>query len=187
VDGLADAVSFAMDRDLLFNLNFYRPCDSKTAQDDLHIGEDRLIAGMQRVLAVIEDRLPGYSLVGAMVDRANFGVPHIHTCGAGRSYLVIDQRGQIAFCQMEIENPVTNIRAQDPLAVIRQSGRFRNPSVEEKGCEGCPWRYWCTGGCPLLTYNATGRYDARSPYCQVYQALYPELVRLEGLRLLEWH
>jgi len=143
---------------------------------------------MQRALAVIEAHLPRYSLISALLDRANFGVPHAHTCGAGRSYLVISQRGQIACCQMEIQNPVTTIYAQDPLAAIRQAGRFRNTSVEEKpDCQGCPWRYWCAGGCPLLTYKVTGSYDARSPYCRVYQALYPGIVRLEGLRLLKWH
>jgi uncharacterized protein len=186
VDGIADVVSFALDRNLLFNLNFYRPCDSKAVQDELKADPECLIAGMRRALAVIEARLPNYSLVGAMVDRANFGVPHVHTCGAGRSYLVIDQRGQIARCQMEIENPVTDIHEEDPLAAILQAEGFRNPSVEEKDCGNCPWRYWCAGGCPLLTHKATGRYDARSPYCRVYQALYPEIVRLEGLRLLKW-
>jgi uncharacterized protein len=33
----------------------------------------------------------------------------------------------------------------------------------------------------------TGRSDVKSPYCNVYKALYPEVLRLEGLRLLKWH
>jgi uncharacterized protein len=188
VDGLAEAVSFALDRDLLFNLNFYRQCDAKAAQNDLHMEDDRLIAAIQRTLAVVEARLPRHSSIGALLDRANFGVPHAYPCGTGRSYLVVNQRGQIACCQMDIANPVTDIHAQDPLAAIRQTGRFKNPSVEEKAdCQRCPWRYWCAGGCPRLTYRATGHYDARSPSCRIYQALFPEIVRLEGLRLLKWH
>lgn len=188
VRNLADVVAFALDRELLFNLNFYRPCNSGSTPDDLCAEDDRLIAGMRRAFAVIEARLPCYSLVGALVDRASFSTPHSHACGAGHSYLVIDQQGGVARCQMEIEHPVTTIYSPDPLATIRQQGNgFRNVNVEEKaGCRECIWRYWCAGGCPLLTYRVTGRHDVRSPYCRVYQALYPELVRLEGLRLLRW-
>jgi uncharacterized protein len=89
---------------------------------------------------------------------------------------------------MEIEKPVTNIYENDPLAFIRaDSIHVQNPSVEgKKGCRDCEWRYWCTGGCPLLTYKTSGRYDVKSPYCRVYKAIYPELLRLEGLRLLKY-
>jgi uncharacterized protein len=38
----------------------------------------------------------------------------------------------------------------------------------------------------VATYRATGRYDVQSPNCAIYQALYPELLRLEGQRLLHW-
>jgi uncharacterized protein len=38
-----------------------------------------------------------------------------------------------------------------------------------------------------LTQRLTGRNDAPSPYCQVYRALLPELVRLEGIRFLRSH
>ena len=60
-------------------------------------------------------------------------------------------------------------------------------SVDEKeGCRDCQWRYWCTGGCPLQTFRATGRYDLKSPNCSIYQAIFPEVLRLEGLRLLKY-
>jgi len=38
----------------------------------------------------------------------------------------------------------------------------------------------------LATYRATGRYDVKSPHCNIYQALFPEVLRLEGLRLLKY-
>jgi uncharacterized protein len=34
-----------------------------------------------------------------------------------------------------------------------------------------------------MAYRAAGRYNAKSPNCRIYQALYPEIIRLEGLRL----
>lgn len=48
------------------------------------------------------------------------------------------------------------------------------------------WKHWCTGGCPLATFKATGRYDIQSPNCNIYKALYPEALRLEGLRLIKY-
>jgi uncharacterized protein len=81
-----------------------------------------------------------------------------------------------------------DIFAADPLQLIRQ-GKIgvQNPSVEEKKeCLYCPWRYWCSGGCPLVAYNSTGQYDSKSPNCKIYKTLYPEALRLEGLRLLKY-
>jgi len=187
-DHLADTVSFALDRELLFNLNFYRENDLSASHADLQTEDRQLIAGVRKAFAVIEERLPQQSLIGALIDRASFGAPHSHPCGAGRNYLVVDQRGRIARCQMEIKRPITDVWASDPLAVIRADGvGFQNlPSEDKAGCRDCRWRTWCAGGCPLLTYRATGRNDVKSPYCNVYQALFPEALRLEGLRLLKW-
>lgn len=187
-DGIAKAVAFALDRDLLFNLNFYRDHDPQRSSADLRAEDERLIAAMRAAFAVIEARLPRQSLIGALVDRASFGTPHTRSCGAGHDYLVIGHNGGVAQCQMEIERPITDVFAQDPLAVVRTTTMgFQNLSVEEKeGCRECQWRYWCAGGCSLLTYRVTGRSDVKSPYCHVYKALYPEVLRLEGLRLLKW-
>jgi uncharacterized protein len=143
---------------------------------------------LRAAFAVIEERLPKRSLIGALVDRSSFAGPHQRSCGAGHNYLVVDHKGGVARCQMEIERTVTNVFAQDPLQEIQlHTTGFQNLAVDEKeGCRDCHWRYWCAGGCSLLTYRVTGRNDVKSPYCNVYKAIYPELLRLEGLRLLKW-
>lgn len=183
---LPDTVGYVLDRDLPFNLNFYRENDCAASCPDLQLQDDVVIAGILQAFAVIESRLPARSLLGMLVDRAQFDHLHDKTCGVGDSYLVIDHNGNVARCQMDIERPVTTVRAQDPLAIIRadQIG-IQNLSVTRKaGCRDCEWRYWCAGGCPLLTYRATGRFDVQSPNCRIYKAVYPALLRLEGLRVL---
>ncbi|NJO07950.1 MAG: SPASM domain-containing protein [Chloroflexaceae bacterium] len=109
------------------------------------------------------------------------------TCPVGAHYLVIDHQGNIAKCQMDIAHPVTSIAAADPLGAVRaDQQRVQNVSVDQKeGCQSCEWRYWCAGGCPLVTHQATGRYDVQSPLCGVYRALFPDIIRLEGLRLAQ--
>jgi len=114
--------------------------------------------------------------------------PHRYTCGVGHAYFVIDQNGGVAKCQADITRRVTTIDVDDPLQMVRddQIG-VQGYSVDDKeGCKVCEWRYWCTGGCPLLTYKATGRYDVKSPNCNIYKALFPEVLRLEAARLLRY-
>lgn len=186
--GLTEVVSWALEHDLHFTLNFYRENDCSLTLAELGLDERNLIDGMRAAYRVVEANLPRYSLLGCLIDRANLGAPHARTCAVGENYLVIDQRGAVAKCQMEIARPVTTIWAEDPLTTIRLDpvGVQNVPVDAKEGCKACEWRYWCAGGCPIATHRATGRYDLRSPNCAIYKALYPEVLRLEGLRLLKW-
>ncbi len=186
--GLPELIAYVLERDLPFSLNYYRENEYSTTVTDLRYNEAKMIEAMRSVFGVIEQNLPRRSLLGCLVDRANLSAPHRHTCGVGHNYLVVDQKGGIAKCQMDIQRTVTTIDMADPLALIRadQAG-IQNLAVEEKeGCRTCEWRYWCTGGCSLLTHRMTGRYDVKSPNCAIYKALYPEVLRLEALRLLKY-
>ena len=129
--------------------------------------------------------LPRRRIVDALIDKGSMRAPHHYTCGIGRNYLVINQRGEVAKCQMDIGRTVTTIQADDPLQEIRsdRSGVQAIDVDHKEGCRTCTWRYWCTGGCPLHTFRATGRNDIKSPNCNIYQALFPEVLRLEALRL----
>ena len=48
-------------------------------------------------------------------------------------------------------------------------------------------RFASSTGIDLDRRGWTGRFDVRSPNCRIYKAIYPEAVRLEGLRLLAGH
>ncbi len=187
-EGLPDIMEWILERELPFSLNFYRENELSASHADLQLDEQKIINGMKAAFKVIEDNLPRRGFLGGIIDRANLSASHTHTCGVGQNYLVFDQNGQVAKCQMHIRKPITNIQAADPLAVIRADKiGIQNISVEEKeGCKTCEWKYWCAGGCSLATYRATGRYDVKSPNCNIYKALYPEALRLEGLRLLKY-
>ncbi|MBU2609695.1 MAG: radical SAM protein [Chloroflexi bacterium] len=188
VDGLPEVIAWVLERDLPFNLNFYRENEHSVSHADMRLDEERIINGMLAAYKVIEANLPRHSLLPSLVDRANLASPHLRTCGIGENYLVFDSRGRVSKCQMKMDKPVADVSTPDPLSVVRadQLG-VQNISVEEKEpCRDCQWRYWCTGGCPLETYRVTGRYDVKSPNCTIYQALFPEVLRLEGLRLLKY-
>ncbi len=188
VDGLAETVAWVLDRNLPFSFNFYRENDASASFEDLRLGEARLIQGMRGAFQAIETNLPRRSLRAALLDRANLAVPHNRTCSVGSNYMVVDPHGRISQCQMQMKQSPTSVAAEDPLASLRANPTgIQNLAVDEKeGCRDCEWRYWCTGGCPLQTFRATGRYDVKSPNCNIYRALFPDVLRLEGLRLLKY-
>lgn len=188
LDGLPNVVEYVLRRALPFTLNFFRDNDCAATFVDLAYKDEQIIAAMRAAFGVIAANLPAHSLLGALVDRARLDAPHNRPCGVGQSYMVIDQHGGVAKCQMEIEQTITDVSVADPLGVIREDLiGIQNYAVEEKqGCRDCSWRYWCAGGCPALTFRTTGRFDVKSPNCRIYKALFPEVLRLEALRLLKY-
>lgn len=188
VDGIADVVRFALERELTFSINFFRDNDCAASFPDLRYEEQALISSLLDTFAVIEEFMPRWSILGSILDRGQLLRPQQRSCGVGQDYVVIDQRGRVAKCHMEIERTLGDIFSDDPLQLIREDrSTALNLIVDEKeGCKDCTWRYWCSGGCAVATFRATGRYDIKSPNCNIYKAIYPQALRLEGLRLLKY-
>ncbi|MBN1891050.1 MAG: radical SAM protein [Thermoflexales bacterium] len=187
LQGLPDLVAFLLERELPFSFNFYREPDGFPASGPLSFTYEQVVKGLLEAFHVIERKLPRHSLLSNLADRADAGILHLHTCGVGQNYLVIDCNGNISKCQMDMLHAVTTINADDPLAFVRaDTNGIQNLSVDEKECRECVWRYRCAGGCPRLTFQHTDRYDAKSPLCEVYRAILPEVVRLEALRLIRY-
>lgn len=186
--GAAEAVQFALDRGLTFSLNFFRDNNCVTDHGGLQYTDRQMIDGLLAAFAVIRENLPPWSVLGSVLDRGQLLEPRQRPCGVGHNYVVIDQAGKVAKCHMEIERTLGDVFHDDPLQLVRNDTRTTlNLLVDEKeGCRDCTWRYWCSGGCPVATFRATGRYDIKSPNCAIYKAIYPEALRLEGLRLLKY-
>jgi uncharacterized protein len=189
VDKLAELTQWLLEHKLPFSFNLYRENDLSQGCSALKLEENQIIQGMLSAYKIIEANLPQRSLLASLADQTNLAAPHLHPCSAGHSYLVFNCLGQVSKCQMQIDRTVTLVAENDPLSVIRQDkSGIQNLSVEKKTtCNQCQWRYFCAGGCPLANFRATGRYDAKSPNCAIYKPLFPEIMRLEGLRLLKYH
>ena len=187
--GVRDAVRFCLDRGMTFSLNLYRDNDCSTVYDDLQLADRAVIDSMHSAFDEIEQSLPPWSVLGCVLDRGQLLQPRQKSCGVGDDYVVIDQRGDVAKCHMEIEQTLGSVADGDPLSLVRSTrGTVLNLLVDEKeGCRDCTWRYWCSGGCSLATFRATGRFDVKSPNCNIYKAIYPAALRLEGLRLMHFY
>ncbi len=183
---LAETLSWVLERDLPFSLNFYRPPWNILSSDDLRLETQALIDGMRAAFQVLEQHLPTWPFLDGLMDRGT-GLPHRHACGVGHSYLVVTPEGQVAPCHMRLDMPLGSAAAFH-LHRLSQ-GPIRNLPVEQRDadCRTCPFRYLCAGGCPLEAFRYSGRWDGPNPYCTVYRTLYPAALRLEGLRLLKVH
>jgi uncharacterized protein len=186
--GLPKLVRFALDRDLTFSFNLFRDNDCASSFPDLRYEEEAMTKSLLAAFDVIESILPRWSVLGAVLDRGQLLQPRQRSCGVGEDYVVIDQRGDVAKCHMEIERTLGDVFTDDPLDLVRRDNRTAlNLLVDEKaGCRECTWRYWCSGGCSVATFRATGRYDVKSPNCNIYKAIYPRALQLEGFRLLRY-
>jgi uncharacterized protein len=186
--GLPNLVAYLLEHDLPFSFSYYRDNDCSATLSDLQFSEEQMITGMKAAFTYIEQHLTARRVYSSLIDKASLTAPHHQTCGVGHNYLVVNEHGGVAKCQMEITQTITTIDAEDPLQEIcLQKTGVQVLDVDEKeGCRNCNWRYWCSGGCAVLTYRLTGRNDIRSPNCGIYKALFPEALRLEALRLLKY-
>jgi uncharacterized protein len=184
---LPDLLDYLLDRSLPFSLSFVR--DSPAAQVGLAAQSEALIAGMEAAYARIAARPPSFSVMNRALDRVQLEYPHFAACGIGESYVVINHTGEVASCQMHLDRPAGHLREGNVLHLVARRTPERPPGTtidDHVGCATCRWRYRCAGGCPIVTYQAHGRADVRSPFCGVYQALIPPLVALEGLRVARY-
>jgi uncharacterized protein len=188
ISGISEVVRFALEHDLTFSLNLFRDNDCAAGFADLRYQEQAMISTLLKTFEVIEDFLPRWSVLGSILDRGQLLQPRQRSCGVGQDYVVIDQHGRVSKCHMEIERTIGDVFADDPLQLVRRDTTTAlNLLVDEKeGCKDCTWRYWCSGGCSVATFRATGRYDLKSPNCNIYKAIYPRALRLEALRLLKY-
>jgi uncharacterized protein len=187
-DGLPALMEWLLAHGLPFSLNFYRENELSASRESLALQDEIIVAGMRAAFAVIEKEPPVQSLLGSILDRTNLALAHNKTCGVGSDYLVFDQRGQLAQCQMLINRPLAVFNDEDPLEALRNYNQgIQNLPVQQKsGCQSCQWRHWCTGGCPISAKRSSGSYEARSPNCNIYQSLFPDVLRLEAARLIRY-
>jgi len=188
-EALIELIDFLLEIDVPFRLNYVRDNSNFVNQDDFKPENSSLIEKMTKVISHFCHNPPKHSLLGSLIERGNPVVPYNYRCAAGNNYLAIDHQGRISKCQQEMNTPITTIDDIDPLIKIRNNNLgLKNLPVEKKeSCSICEWRYWCSGGCPALTKYTYGRYDIPSPFCEVYKAIIPEAVKLEGLRLLKYY
>jgi len=180
IDGLESFIEFLQKESLNFKIGLAR---TNAYSKDGILQEDTIISGMQKIFKVIEDN-PNSIPIDDIFDEMSLKANN-RACGAGENYLVFNVDGSIAKCQMQINKPVATYQDSDPVAKIQEDTElvrsFDIDTIDE--CKECYIRYYCKGGCPLETFNHTGKYNAKSPHCNIYKEVFKGLMRLKGKQL----
>jgi uncharacterized protein len=186
IDGIPNLTRYLLSNNINFVFSFFR--DNPESSEKLECDKNKLIDVLKKTYKIIHDNVPKYSIVNNILDKVKFK-PHYNTCGVGTNYLIIRQDGEIASCQMTLEKSIGSIEDDDLIDTIIK-GNFIKPerlTIESiSSCLSCQWKFICTGGCPLLTFQQKNKYDASSPYCKVYKALIPEVLKIEAKRLIKY-
>lgn len=187
VENIPDLTKYLLENNIPFAFNFYR--ENPYVEEKLEGDDKKLVENLKKAYKIIYENPPRYSLANGLLDRVVFKRPHLYPCGMGNSYIVVRQDGKLVSCQMTLEKPIGSIEDKDLIKIMKE-GNFvkpKNLTVEGKiSCKDCQWKYICCGGCPLLTFEQKGKYTVNSPYCAVYKALIPEVLRIEAKRLIKY-
>ncbi len=175
-------MEWLVDRNIRISLNFYRPHAAMHQPDELTLIPNELIDAMLAAYNVIALHQPRQSWLNGLLDRVNLTGARNVPCGVGQDYLVFDTDGNASKCHMLMSEKVTNCRVPDVLAIVQSDklGIQNPPVIQKTDCKDCRWSMWCGGCCPTLARGTGGK----SPFCSVYQALFPRLIELEATRLV---
>jgi radical SAM protein with 4Fe4S-binding SPASM domain len=108
-------------------------------------------------------------------------------CAAGERSLAIAHDGRVSACQAALHHEgAAALSGHDALLALAPSimGPTFQKRTAEPECQGCRFRHSCAGGCPLLLHRRDGHADGRSPYCEVFRAVLPRILRIAALELL---
>lgn len=180
---LVELLDYLLHHEIPFSWNFARMVGNDKKNKVYVNRSSYLIETMNEVFSFLFKNPPKRSLLSSFLDRANLAFPHLFTCGYGMNYYVIRNDGEISRCQHEFDSPLTSIYDENACEKITKSESEKKnlPITQRTECEYCNWKFWCTGGCPLMIDDKTGR----SQYCEVYKTLIPKLIKLEGIAILQ--
>ena len=184
--GLPDFTRYLLKNNIGFRYSLYRGLDDRDPKN-VDLGE--AIKILNQCYDLFEQNLPKNDLMSFhQLCDIKFTKKRKRNCGIGSNGVIIGHKGQVAICQILLDQPIGDIsKDKNLLRAIRNQDQFnaKNHTVDNKlECKNCLWRYICGGGCPLLTKAAYDSYDKSSPYCKVFQAMIPRLIRIIGLQII---
>ncbi len=110
-------------------------------------------------------------------------------CSTCRGYVAIRQDGQVASCQMRLDEPFGDLLSNDLAEIVERFARdprtvlLRDPERKLGACTQCEYRFTCAGGCPQHTRDVFGQFDRPSPWCFVYGTLLPVYIEASARHL----
>lgn len=184
---IPNLTDYLLEKEFSFRYSLYR--ELGVSEKSLKNYNDDVVKILHQCYDIFEENLPerDFFSVHQLCD-IKLTKSRKRACGIGTKGINIDHKGRIAICQAVFDNPVGNIIENDALTVIRNQNQFKANYYSINNyeyCGDCHWQYLCNGGCPVLTKLQYGRFDTRSPYCEVFKECIPRLIRIAGLQIFK--
>jgi uncharacterized protein len=184
--GITELAEYCWQRDLGFRFSLYR--EVATSSRDLKNDNEEVIRELLKCYSWMEENLPDRNLSKChQFGDVNFQIPRVRNCGIGTSGITLTSDGKFCLCQYEMSDPLGDVRKSDFVQIMKDQKRFslsENRVDRYPVCAECQWRFVCAGGCSYLTKHQYGTFCHASPYCDVYQAILPVLLRLHALQIV---
>lgn len=174
IEELPSLVKWLLKKEIIFGIGFVR--ENPKISKNLTPKNEKLIKYMSQVIDIIAENPPLWDFKNSILDKVKFNEPKDKPCLMGDSYIVYNQNGKVAKCQMLTDKTFASIDDKDVLTQLNSKSKnyIPNTSANKKiKCSECPWKYCCAGGCPVLSYYHYERTDRPSPYCEVYKKTHP--------------
>jgi uncharacterized protein len=186
VNGLTEFAQYCVERDLTFRFSPYR--QPFASRESLKSENKTLIEELGRCYGWLENHLPARSLyeVHRFAD-VDLRRPRMQLCGIGSNAIAITSDGQVCLCPFDLDNPIGNGLKSNIVQILKSQDRYlpkENRVDLIPVCQDCKWRFTCAAGCPQYRKEQYGTFRHASPYCEVYRAILPILVRLHAVQLL---
>jgi len=117
-----------------------------------------------------------------LMHRPNNNICNAHGCHGGYRMLSIDSIGKVYPCELSDYNDycIGNVDDSDYISMVNNAVKNNHEYFKEKNlmeCAGCPWWYFCRGGCKAaVKYNTGTPKGLDKTECAFNKALYPKLV-----------
>lgn len=183
--GLTELAKYCVKLDLGFRFSFYR--DTALTSEELRNDNAVLIRELTRCYEWMGRNLSRRSIYCHKLGDMNLRLPKVRGCGIGKNGITITSDGKLCLCQYEMSNPLGDVLQNNVIEVLRSQKRYPTAEISVDKfpvCRECKWKFVCGGGCPFLTERYYGDFTHYSPYCEVYQAILPEFVKLHALQII---
>jgi len=109
-------------------------------------------------------------------------------CGIGSTYVVINERGDLASCPMTLHRQ-TVAPSEDMIASTRLTFSNHSPTDREKNegknCLDCKWFPVCVSGCPTNNLAVNGKAFSVSPLNSFYEYVIPRYILFFARKLIQ--
>ncbi|MCK9641565.1 MAG: radical SAM protein [Prolixibacteraceae bacterium] len=182
---LEELTTFLMENEYYFRFSLER--DADTGAPGLLSSIPQLIEAFHGVYDMIEADLPAKDITFIhKFGDTSFSRPVGRACGAGSNFFAAGHDGNLGVCGLGLARPYGRLTDDGDIIENMSTSNVAltnaNTSVYEH-CKECVWRTSCAGGCPLQTKATLGRFDAPTPYCEVYKQILPRVLRIKGLQM----